>query len=218
VQVSDQRNPSRDTSDSGEGGLRGAYNFLSAPKINDPAINGGFLRDNAKLHVIIVSDEPDQSRGPTDLYVDFFRKLTGFRNESLVAVSAIAKRDGESCSSDDGDVGDERYETVVDALHGRFQSLCDQDWSDNMRQLGLDSVGLQVEFFLSRAATESSLSVCVRNGSSTAACQPATETSDGAANGWFYDPAANSIVFNPGSVPSRGSRVEVRYDAFCFQP
>jgi hypothetical protein len=218
VQVSDQRNPSRDTSDSGEGGLRGAYNFLSAPKINDPAINGGFLRDNAKLHVIIVSDEPDQSRGPTDLYVDFFRNLKGFRNESLVAVSAIAKRDGESCSSDDGDVGDERYETVVDALHGRFQSLCDQDWSDNMRQLGLDSVGLQVEFFLSRAATESSLSVCVRNGSSTAPCQPATETSDGAANGWFYDAAANSIVFNPGSVPQRGSRVEVRYDAFCFQP
>jgi hypothetical protein len=218
VRVSDNRNPDRSASDSGEGGLRAAYNFLSAPKIDDPAINGGFLRDNAKLHVIIVTDEPDQSRGPTDLYVDFFRNLKGFRNESLVAVSAIAKRDNETCNNDDGDVGDERYETVVDALNGRLQSICDQDWSDNMRQLGLDSIGLQVEFFLSRAATESSLSVCVRNGSSTAPCQPATETSDGATNGWFYDPAANSIVFNAGSVPARGSRVEVRYDAFCFQP
>jgi hypothetical protein len=87
-----------------------------------------------------------------------------------------------------------------------------------MRQLGLDSVGLQVEFRLSRAATESTLAVCVRNGSSTAPCQPAAETSEGAATGWFYDPAANSIVFNAGSVPPRGSRVEVRYDAFCYQP
>ncbi|MBM4281472.1 MAG: choice-of-anchor D domain-containing protein [Deltaproteobacteria bacterium] len=218
VRVSDNRNPDRSASDSGEGGLRAAYNFLSAPKIDDPAINGGFLRDNAKLHVIIVTDEPDQSRGPTDLYVDFFRNLKGFRNESLVAVSAIAKRDGQTCNRDDADVGDERYEAVVDALNGRFQSLCDQDWSGSMRALGLDSIGLQVEFFLSRAATESSLSVCVRSGSSTAACQPVAATTDGAPNGWFYDPAANSVVFNPGSVPPRGSRVEVRYDAFCFQP
>jgi hypothetical protein len=210
-------NPARPQS-SVEGGLRAAYKFLSPPNIDDPAINGGFLRDNAKLHVIIVSDELDSSRGPTDLYVDFFRNLKGFRNDALVAVSAIAKRDGETCNSDDADVGDGRYEDVVNALRGRFQSICDQDWSDNMRQLGLDSVGLQVEFFLTRAATETSLSVCVRNASATAACQPIAATREGAPNGWFYDPAANSIVFNAGSVPTRGSRIEVRYDAFCFQP
>jgi hypothetical protein len=218
VRVSDNRNPDRPASDSGEGGLRAAYNFLTSPKIDDPTINGGFLRDEAKLHVIIVTDEPDQSRGPTDLYIDFFRNLKGFRNESLVAVSAIAKRDGETCSSSDGDVGTERYEEVVDALNGRFQSLCDQDWSANMRALGLDSLGLQVEFFLSRAATASTLNVCVRSGSPQAACTRVAATSEGAANGWFYDATANSVVFNAGSVPPRGSRIEVRYETFCFGP
>jgi hypothetical protein len=218
VRVTDTRRPSRPTSDGGEGGLRGAFNFLSAPKVNDPLINGGFLRDEAKLHVIIVSDEPDQSRGPTDLYIDFFRNLKGFRNEGLVAVSAVAKRDGETCASDDSNVGDGRYEDVVNALNGRFQSICDDDWSTTMRSLGLDSLGLQVEFFLSRPATESTIQVCVRNGSTTAACQPAQRTSSGAPNGWFYDATANSVVFNPGSVPARGSRVEVRYETFCFQP
>ena len=216
VQVSDTRNPSRPTSDGGEGGLRGAYNFLSPPNINDPAINGGFLREEAKLHVIMVSDEPDQSRGPTDLYVDFFRNIKGFRNEGLVAVSAIAKRDNERCSTDD-DVGSERYEDVVNALNGRFQSLCAQDWSANMRALGLDSLGLQVEFFLTRAATASTLQVCVRTGSTTATCQAVQQTSAGAPNGWFYDASNNSVVFNSGSVPGRGSRVEVRYETFCFQ-
>jgi hypothetical protein len=216
VRVSDTRRPSRDTSDGGEGALRGAYNFLSAPKITDPSINGGFLRDEAKLHVIMVTDEPDQSRGPTDLYIDFFRNLKGFRNEGLVAVSAVAKRDGETCDANDSNVGDSRYEEVVTALNGRFQSICDDDWSATMRSLGLDSLGLQVEFFLSRAATESTLQVCVRNGSTTATCQAAQRTSSTAANGWFYDASTNSVVFNAGSVPPRGSRVEIRYETFCF--
>lgn len=218
VRVSANRNPSRPTSDGGEGGLRGAFNFLSAPKINDPAINGGFLRDEAKLHVIMVSDEPDQSRGPTDLYIDFFRNLKGFRNESLVAVSAVAKRAGESCGGDDSNTGDGRYGDVVTALNGRFQSICADDWSNTMRSLGLDSLGLQVEFFLSRPATESTIQVCVRTGSTTATCQPAQRSTSTSTTGWFYDATANSIVFNPGSVPSRGSRVEVRYETFCFQP
>jgi hypothetical protein len=103
-------------------------------------------------------------------------------------------------------------------MNGRFQSLCEQDWSNNMRQLGLDSVGLQVEFFLSRAATSATLEVCVRNGSPQAACQPVAQTSEGATDGWFYDPSANSVVFNGGSVPGRGSRIEVRYETFCFAP
>ncbi len=135
-----------------------------------------------------------------------------------MAVSAIAKRGGERCSSDDSDVGDDRYEDVVTALNGRFQSLCDDDWSTTMRSLGLDSLGLQVEFFLSRPATESTIQVCVRNGSSTSVCQPMQRTTSSATSGWFYDSSANSVVFNAGSVPPRGSRVEVRYETFCFEP
>ncbi len=216
VQVPENTNPRRDTSDNAEGALRAAFNFLSAPKINDPAINGGFLREEAKLHVIMVSDEADQSRGPTDLYIDFFKNLKGFRNESLVAVSAIAKRNGEECPGSTAGTGDARYSEVVTAMNGRFQSICDSDWSTNMRALGLDSLGLQVEFFLSRAATSSTLNVCVRSGSSTAACTPAQQTTSTSATGWFYDSGTNSVVFNAGSVPPRGSRVEVRYETFCF--
>ncbi len=209
--------PSR-TQSSVEGGLRAAYNFLSPPNITDAAINGGFMRDEAKLHVIIVSDEVDSSRGPTDLYIDFFQNLKGFRNSSLVAVSAIAKEAGETCGGNDGDTGNGRYKEVVDAMNGRFQSICAQDWSGTMSSLGLDSLGLQVEFFLTRAATESTLSVCVRNGSTTAACTPQTQVQAAGPTGYFYDDTNNSIVFNSGSVPPRGSRIEVNYETFCFGP
>lgn len=223
VQVSEpgHLNPSRPASDAAEAGLQAARSFLSPPKIDDPAINGGFMREDAKLHVIIVSDEPDFSKGPVDLYVDFFRNLKGFRNDSLVAVSAIAGPP-QGCSWQDSGgntvtVGaDPRYSEAVAALNGRFQSICESDWTTTMSNLGLASLGLKVEFFLSRAADAATLTVCVRDGSPSATCNVVSQTSDGAANGYFYDPTANSIVFNPASVPSRGSRVEVHYETFCY--
>lgn len=223
VQVSSSSNvnPNRATSDNAEAGLQAARNFLQPPHRDDPTANAGFLRDDAKLHVIIVSDEPDQSEGPIDLYVDFFRNLKGFRNDSLVAVSAIAAPAG-GCNGTDPSgtavtaAGDARYPDVVAELNGRFQSICDPDWSTMMSNLGLASLGLKVEFFLSRAADAATLSVCVRSGSPTATCAPVSQTSDGAADGYFYDPGANSIVFNPGSVPPRGSRVEVHYETYCY--
>lgn len=221
VRVSDSGNvnPSRDSSDSAEGALQAARFFLDGENVAPGGPNEGFLRDDAKLHVIMVSDEPDQSQGPVDLYVDFFRNLKGFRNDSLVAVSAIAAP-SSGCTAPDGTAigGDARYETAVDELNGRFQSICASDWTSMMANLGLDSLGLKVEFFLSRAADAATLSVCVaeRSGGVLGACNPQAQTSDGAATGYFYDPASNSIVFNPGSVPPRGSQVQVHYETYCY--
>jgi hypothetical protein len=215
VRVSDSGNvnPSRPSSDSAEGALQAARAFLSPPNIDDPAINGGFLREEAKLHVVMVSDEPDQSEGPVDLYVDFFQNIKGFRNESLIAVSAIAVPD-QGC----GDLsGNARYESVVTEMNGRFQDICDADWTTMMENLGLDSIGLQVEYFLSRAANPDTLEVCVRsNGPSDTNCVSIPQTSEGASDGYFYDSGSNTIVFNPGSIPIRGARIEVHYEMYCF--
>ena len=213
VKVSDQVNPSRPSSDSAEGALQAARYFLSAPLIDDPAANGGFLRDDAKLHIIAVSDEEDQSEGPIDLYVDFFRNLKGFRNDSLIAFSAIAAPDG-GCSYSGGSAsGDARYETVVAEMNGRFQSICAPDWTSMMQNLGLDSLGLQVEFFLSRAADPSTLTVYINDGSGESAV---SQTSDGATDGYFYDATSNSVVFNPQSIPPRGSTIRVVYETYCY--
>ena len=221
VRVSDSGNvnPSRDGSDSAEGGLGAAKNFLSGEHVIPGGPNEGFMRDDAKLHVIVVSDEPDQSRGPIDLYVDFFRNLKGFRNDSLVALSAIAAPNG-GCTPPSGEAvaGDARYEDTVAALNGRFESICNADWTSMMGNLGLDSLGLRVEYFLSRAADAATLTVCVMErdgGGNLGACNAVAQTSDGAADGYFYDSGSNSIVFNPGSIPARGARIQVHYETYC---
>jgi hypothetical protein len=210
--------PTRPGSDAAEGGFRASYRFLSPPNSTDPNINGGFLRDDAKLSVIMISDEPEQSKGSVDEYVTFFKNLKGAQNSNLISVSAIAT-DTNGCTEVDGTqaTGDERYKTMVAAMNGRFQSICNPDWTTMMSQLGLDSLGLKVEFLLSRAAEPSSIQVCVKaGGASDPSCVAQTETSDGAANGWFYDAADNSVVFNAGSVPPRGSQIVVTYGTVCF--
>ena len=114
-----------------------------------------------------------------------------------------------------GTLQDDRYEALVAEMNGRFQEICSTDWSGMMSQLGLDSLGLRIEFFLSRAAEPGAIDVCVRS-SPSASCVAQTETSEGAANGWFFDAMTNSVVFNGTSVPPRGSRIEVSYGTACY--
>lgn len=225
VQVSDSGNvnPDRPGSDSAEGGLLAAKAFLSPPNVDDPNINGGFLREDAKLYVVMVSDEEDQSDGPTDLYVDFFRNLKGFRNQDLISVSAIAGDVPDGCTvGDDGAGAGARYKDVADAMGGLFQSICASDWSSMLSSLAFDSFGLKIQFFLSRgAASAASIEVCVADTDLTGvtgACPGTivTLSNEGEANGWFYDSASNSVVFNPGSVPQRGQWIRADYDTACL--
>jgi hypothetical protein len=222
VNVSDSRNPDRPTSDAAEAGLFGAKTFLSQPLIDDPAANGGFMRDDAKLYVIMMSDEEDQSPGPTDLYVDFFLNLKGFRNRSLVSVSAIAGRVPGGCG-EQAEAG-ARYKDVVDAVgNGIFEDLCAQDWGNQLTNLAFDSFGLKSQFFLSRGADPARITVCTtateldaEQGTNCAVVPQAPENPSPSATGYFYDTSSNSVVFNPASIPQRGQWIRVEYDAQCL--
>jgi hypothetical protein len=201
-----------------EAGLAAAKMFLSPPNSTDSAINGGFLRDDAKLYVIIVSVEEDLSEGPTELYVDFFQNLKGFQNRSLVSVSAIAGGLPNGCETA---VAGERYADVVDGLdNGLFHDICVGDWGNQLESLAFDSFGLRSQFVLTPGADPTQLSVCVSNEdlnlNAGASCTPVPLQPEGASTGYFYEASSNSIVFNAGSVPARGQYIKVEYEAQCL--
>lgn len=54
-----------------------------------PAVNAGFIREDASLYLIFVSDEDDKSFGDVNYYYRQFEHLKGAGNENLVSVSAI---------------------------------------------------------------------------------------------------------------------------------
>ena len=69
VQCNVKTTDSEPSSDSKEAPLQTAHRGLSKHRW----VRDGFYRDDAKLYVILVTDEEDQSDGTPQLYVDFFR-------------------------------------------------------------------------------------------------------------------------------------------------
>ncbi|MBI5528040.1 MAG: hypothetical protein HY897_17040 [Deltaproteobacteria bacterium] len=101
-------------SDEQEACMEAVRMALSEPLIGDEQANKGFLRRYAKLVVIMMSDEEDQSPGTVDYYVEFLKSLKGAATRELLSVSIIAgtDRDGDaqnppnaqSCSTADAGV------------------------------------------------------------------------------------------------------------------
>ncbi|MBW2699926.1 MAG: choice-of-anchor D domain-containing protein [Deltaproteobacteria bacterium] len=198
-------------SDEQEAGLEAAYMALSAPIIDDPTKNGGFLREDAKLYVIIVSDEPDQSNGDTDFYVDFFSSIKGYRNPERMAVSAIVGDTPDGCQGPGGNAAaGPRYIDVTNRTGGAFESICTNNWAQALSSLGLDAFAAIREFPLSRPADASTLTVTV-NGSTVSQA-----SSTGGADGWTYYPDTNTIFFGDNVVPGQGDTIVVSYEAVCY--
>lgn len=168
--------------------------------------NRGFIRQNAALEVIFVSDEDDFSDASLNFYVDFLKNIKGFRNEALFHASAIVGAENGRASSCTGAGGDasagSRYVEVANRTNGRVFSICSSDFAGPLQEIGNRAFGLPIQFFLSRPADQSTIEVAV-DGSN----RP---------SGWSYDSPSNSVVFEEASVPQPGDTVRVEYEAQCF--
>ena len=196
--------------DSGEqeAGLEGAHLALTEPLISNE--NAGFIREEAKLAIIFLSDEDDQSVAEVPFFIDFFRSIKGMRNVNMIEVYAIVGDKPDGCSSGSGDTADSagqgpRYIAVGDAcnvhddLH--FYSICEPDYKPVFDNLAENLFALHNQFFLSRLADESTIVVTV-NGTLS--------------NEWEYDEISNSILFDPDGPPGPGSTIVVEYDTVCL--
>lgn len=182
-----------------EAGLEGAWMALSEPLVSDPAANAGFLREDAKLYIIVVSDEPDQSNGSVDFYVDFFSSLKGYRNTEMMSISAICT----SCDSD-------RYWDVTVRTGGICETIDTADWAGTLAAMGIDAFNALREFPLSRPADPATIVVTVD------LVEVDQATTQGGADGWSHYVDTNTIYFGDDVVPDRGQRIEVSYTAVCF--
>jgi len=150
-----------------EMGLEAAQAALSPDLLETD--NAGFLREDANLSLIFVSDENDYSPSPVNDYLRHYKDLKGdvaYRDNGVVNVSAVVGRDVPaydgvpSCESSNGsaDYG-VRYVDLATRTEGALESICDEDFSPIAEELGLTISGLEVEFALSESADESTLEV-----------------------------------------------------------
>lgn len=171
--------------------------------------NRSFIREDAALEVVIVSDEEDSSPGDIAFYTNFFKSIKGFYNTNMFHLHAIVGDYQNGCSSNAGSASaGNRYIAVANNTGGAVVSICDPTFATGLSSIGDIAFGLRTQFFLGRVPEVSTIRVTVAG----TGCQGNNGTN------WLYDPNSNSVVFaeNGGCMPQAGQAVEIYYRTVCF--
>lgn len=192
-----------------EQGLRMAQFAVSPPNTAaDGGTNAGFLRTNAALAVIVVSDEDDSSFGTPDYYARVFQASKGKGNESLVSFSTIAGTTPVGCTPAGeenfyGSLADPafRYAAVSTKTGGIVGSICDASFENTLIQIAEALNTLRRVFPLTLLPVGGTLTVKV-NG--------VTIPQD-PVNGWQYRADTNSVVFFGTYIPPPGAEIRLEY-------
>lgn len=192
-----------------EQGLEAAYLGLSSPLVDsadDPATplvndgNLGFLRPDAKLALVFISDEDDQSDRPVDFYGQFFHGLKS--GAADVTVSAIVGPENlaQNCPTASGT--GTRYMELVKEFGGVSENICTPDWTQSLQSISAASFSGRRRFELSSVPADPTQVTVTVDGNTWS-------------TGWSYDPASNEVVFDATAVPPAGSVIAVTYPLGC---
>jgi len=183
-----------------EQGFHNAYQALEAA-INGVGVNGGFLREDAGLRLIFVSDEQEQSGsapgslgGPAD-YVGYYESLKA-NPEHLVVSDITGGMAGCSGAGGSASSGSD-YVTGTNMTGGISASICDPNWVSTLSALGWLSQSFADTFELSQTPVEETIEVRL-NGVPVFV-------------GWVYDSALNAVVFDLDHVLENGDGIEIEY-------
>lgn len=173
--------------------------------------NEGFVRDEAQLLVVFVSDEEDCSDNgalegqpptacytekdqlvPVQTFVEDLRDLKPTRDQ--VQVGAIVGTEASTCPEV---YPGSRYLQTAALMGGLMGDICEAEWSGMLRDLGLNATGIRTRFQLTYAAQPETLVVYVDDTEAT--------------SGWTYDPATWYVVFDDAAVPPRGAMITATY-------
>jgi hypothetical protein len=165
--------------------------------------NLGFLRTQARLAIVVVTDEDDHSGFSPESYAQFVQSVKGPGMSQRSSLYAIVPTDA-SCATAGPTAS--RIIAVAQQTGGSRTSICRSDYGGLLAQIAQRAAGLQRDFHLVATPTaEADIRVSV---SGRRVYPPA----------WRFDVSDNAIIFDPASVPNPGQRIDVRYRAMCRMP
>lgn len=184
-----------------EQGLRAATLALSPPLVdndNDHRTNEsndgnkGFVRPDAHLAVVVVSDEDDESPDTVSRHVKALRNVKPTSPFTFVAI--VAPEEGCPTAVEPGT----RYLEAAERLGGLSGNVCEDNWASTLGTLA-DALFQPVRrWTLDAPADAASLEVSI-DGVPTRA--------------WHYDAATRSVVFD--TLPAPGSQLRFQYREPC---
>ena len=152
-----------------------------------------FLRDDAYLIIVMISDEEDQSGSTASNYVSKFKALK--QNAGMVKIYSIVNTNEAGYSVPETKVG-KRYIEASNLTAGVVGDIQD-DFHTILDNMGGKIINLIDSFALSKQPIISSIEVFVDGLLVTA--------------GWNYDDSSRTIMFDNNSLPEEGKEIKVKY-------
>jgi hypothetical protein len=150
--------------------------------------NEGLVREAARLHLMGISDEPEQSVNSWSYYLGLFQAY-----DKDVTIHAIGGDYPKGC---DGAATYSGMYEATEATGGQLFSSCEDDWSANLELLASTYLDARRTFPLESKPVESSITVSV-DGVSTDA--------------WSFIAEHNTVVLSEDVDVLGGEEVRIRY-------
>ncbi len=198
-----------------ETGLACAVKALTPPTVSSH--NAGFLRTDANLAVVVITDASDQSSQPVSYYQDLLVNVKGYQRLSYFTFSTIGpslSAAPSGCTYDDSGANSSRYRPVVQYTSGVFDEICSTNWAATLQNLGRTAFGFRTQFYLQNQPDAAAGMIVVRvNGMVVPGC-----AQEAGCTTWWYDAATNSIKFAMNEQPDPGVPLEIQYTQNCYGP
>lgn len=188
-----------------------------------------FLRRDAYLYIVFVSDEDDKSAQDVRYFYRYFATAKGIGNDGTVRTAAIM---GDVPTNACGATPGVKYKAMSDLTGGEVGSICDANFAAALKKLASNAVGLKRKFALQVKPNIQTLQVFLRYPCNVAADQIAGCASvnkdecmgnppdsmnlvctpkQGAPDGWSYEATNNVVYFAGESVPGLSAQIELQY-------
>jgi hypothetical protein len=192
-----------------------ATKALTAPYITDPAINGGFLRNDAVLAVVCVTDARDQATQAPVFYLNQLLNIKGAQRANQFTYNVVGPflpSAPPGCAYDDPNDG--RHDFMVSQTNGVKEEICTPNWATSLERIGKNAFGYRTNFFLTSRPDLMAGPVQVAiDGMPIPAVDPNPLTMSRI---WTYDATNNSVNFEPLYVPEPGKTLTITYIAECI--
>lgn len=190
-----------------------------------------FMRPDAYLYAVVVSDEEDHSFGEVWYFARYLEQVKGIGNEGTTAFAAIVgEAPRPSCNTAQTGA---RYLSLADLTGGVSGTICAANFTENLKALAYNAAGLRRRFPLTATPDTGTIEVrvlyrCDAQSEDIGQCDSRTDECSARpaddpygitcvvprndSDGYTYEPAPlNSIFFNNAAIPGLRSKVEIHY-------
>lgn len=201
------------TGDSGvEKGTHAAMLALTAPLINNE--NAGFLRPDAKLAVVVVTDAADQSTDSIPYYMNRFLNIKGHNKATEFSFNVIGPLQPSApspCTYDNVAPDNGRWASITSQTSGVLSEICSSNWATTLQQLGKTAFGHRTDFFMN-----SQPDLTGGKGIEVKIDGVVIPATSGTTTNWTYDSTSNSVDFDPAKAPGPGQTLSITYFVACL--